>query len=102
MGIGWNEETRKKHMASVDSYAECNFTLLFRFEATLQKFPRVFRDPKEPLQRLINYVDFAILHRSDVTYPPLEVPCTFDFLNYNFFCEQYLKVTHFFFFMINL
>jgi len=93
VGVGWSEEKRKKLMQEDDNnYTSAVITLTFQFELDLQKFPRVFKNPIEPLQRLINYADFAIIHRGDIVYPPSEVRCTFDYLNYNFFCEQYAKV----------
>jgi hypothetical protein len=92
VGIGWNDIYRQKWLQSDNNYADCTFTLHFRFEEVNQKFPRYFKEPDSPLLSNL-YVDFGLLHRKDIAYPPLEVRGSYDYLNYNFFCEQYAKVS---------
>jgi hypothetical protein len=91
VGIGWNDVNRQAFLQSDNNFADCNFTMHLRFEEILSKFPRYFKDPTNNWQAN-QYVDLGILHRNDVLYPPTEVSCSFDYLNYNFFCEQYTKV----------
>jgi len=96
VGLGWSPDKREELMNANDDYVQCSFDLYFQFEQNLQKFPRVACDPNHPAAACINHVDFAILHRNDIQYPAVHVETTFDFLNYNFFCEQYSKVIFFF------
>lgn len=95
VGLGWNSSKKLELVNSDTEFADCVFTLKFKFETTLQKFPRVDCDPNTR-NKCINFADMAILHRNDIAYPPVKVNTTYDFLNYNFFAEQYAKVSQFF------
>ena len=94
VSIGWNSQKRTELLKADKEFENCNFTMKFKFEDKLQRFPRVDCDPNTK-NKCINFADMAILHRSDIAYPPVKVNTTYDFLNYNFFAEQYAKVRYF-------
>ena len=95
MGLGWTPQKRDAFAENPGTdYANYEFELKFIFEEELQKFPRIYSNETAAIRQIkINYVDFGLLHRKDVSYPPVEIPCSFEFLDYNYFSEQYAKVT---------
>lgn len=95
VGVGWNLPNRARLAATPgENFEHCKFDITFAFEEPLQKFPRMFTNPKEPRFELINYCDFALIQREDVVYPPIKIKTGFEHLDYNFFSEQYFKVKY--------
>jgi hypothetical protein len=95
VGLGWTPQKRDAFAENPGTdYANYEFELEFIFEEELQKFPRIYSNETAAIRQIkINYVDFGLMHRKDVPYPPVEIPCSFEFLDYNYFSEQYAKVT---------
>lgn len=95
-GIGWSAASRR--VLSTLTYNgtllnACQFTLKFTFASELDMFPRLYNDPDKPNLQLKNYAEFAIFSRDDTGFQVLPVITSSNDLDYNFFCEQYSKVS---------
>ena len=91
-GLGWSPEARRELLQTANGpdLEECRITLKFTVTGGQNaKFSR-----HQPLLAFRNnyYADIALLSREDVHYPPTKVTTSFNYLNYNYFCEQYAKV----------
>ena len=66
--------------------------LAFAFDNTEELFPRVTdRNPIRNKKQM--FTEFAIYHIKEPLFQLLEVNTSFDHLDYNFFAEQFSKVS---------
>lgn len=94
VGIAWSKEARLNFCINEFKIQDCQIPLSFTFENLEEIFGR---DPGKPplgaAKKKQLYTTFALMHENESRFQILNVPTAFDHLDYNFFADQFSKVS---------
>jgi len=94
VGIAWSKEAKLNFCANEFKIQDCQIPLSFKFENLEEIFSC---DPGKPplgaAKKPQLFTTFALMHENESCFQILNVPTAFDHLDYNFFADQFSKVS---------